>query len=222
MGAKLTIGDNDLLTRLPDLAREAFGWDPSMVCYGSRKVLPWKGVCGHTWEAEVHSRSSKGHGCPYCSGKKILLGFNDLVTIAPELAKEAYNWNPQDFTSGSKVNASWKGKCGHIWNAQIKNSSGAIAEVLVNSNSTDEEFRIELTYKTKSENQETFTVKLKEPFAEALALDGLDPRVEIVKNVYTSLKEDNTEFYKIYNQTNELWQKIEHSNKSSEKSAIKV
>ena len=110
----------------------------------------------------------------------------------------------------------------YLWNAQIKNSSGAIAEVLVNSNSTDEEFRIELTYKTKSENQETFTVKLKEPFAEALALDGLDPRIEIVKNVYTSLKEDNTEFYKIYNQTNELWQKIEHSNKSSEKSAIKL
>lgn len=121
MGAKLTTGVNDLLTKLPDLAKEAFGWDPSAVCYGSRKVLPWKGICGHIWETEVCSRSTKGHGCPYCSGKKILLGFNDLATIAPALAKEAYNWNPQDFTSGSNAKVLWKGKCGHIWNAQIKN-----------------------------------------------------------------------------------------------------
>ena len=35
MGAKLTIGENDLLTKYPELAKEAYGWDPATVTKGS-------------------------------------------------------------------------------------------------------------------------------------------------------------------------------------------
>lgn len=62
------------------------------------------------WEATIVSRTTKGIGCPYLSGKKVYVGFNDLATRYPDLVKE---WNykknngllPQDCTicSGKKV-----------------------------------------------------------------------------------------------------------------------
>ena len=121
MGAKLTIGENDLLTKYPELAKEAYGWDPATVCYGSEKIVTWKAACGHTWDVAVKRRSLRGTNCPYCSGHQILVGFNDLETVDPVLAKEAYGWNPQNFTRGSKKKVQWKGDCGHIWDAIIKN-----------------------------------------------------------------------------------------------------
>ena len=35
----------------PKLAKEAHGWDPSKVTYGSDKNLLWKCVKGHIWGA---------------------------------------------------------------------------------------------------------------------------------------------------------------------------
>lgn len=121
MGAKLTPGENDLSTKCPNLAKEAYGWDPSTVCYRTKRLLPWQGECGHIWIAAVNKRSERDNGCPYCSGQKILVGFNDLETISPLLAKEAHGWNPQDFTKASCKKVEWKGQCGHIWTTMIKN-----------------------------------------------------------------------------------------------------
>jgi predicted nucleic acid-binding Zn-ribbon protein len=121
MGAKLTLGVNDLLTRHPELAKEAFGWDPATVTYRSKRIMAWKGACGHVWDAVVGSRSVTGTGCPYCSGRKVLVGFNDLQTVDPELAREALGWDPTQFTRGSKAKVKWQGKCGHVWAATIKN-----------------------------------------------------------------------------------------------------
>jgi len=121
MGAKLTPGKNDLLTRYPELAKEAYGWDPSTVCHGSKRLLSWKGCCGHVWNAVVGKRSGRGDGCPYCSGRKILVGFNDLQTIDPELAMEAVGWDPSGYTKYSKAKLPWKGKCEHTWDATISN-----------------------------------------------------------------------------------------------------
>ena len=42
------------------------------------------------WEAPV-SRRTAGANCPYLSNQKIIIGFNDLTTVHPELAKE---WHP--------------------------------------------------------------------------------------------------------------------------------
>lgn len=50
----------------PELAKE---WsdknedlEPSMVTYGSNKVVWWKGKCGHEWKMSVKSRTT-GQGC---------------------------------------------------------------------------------------------------------------------------------------------------------------
>lgn len=97
---------------------------PEQVTYGSNKKVYWKGKCGHEWLMSVKSRS-KGEGCPYCAGKRVLAGFNDIATKAPELAEEWSKKNtdvmPQQFTVGSSKKVWWKGKCGHEWMATIKN-----------------------------------------------------------------------------------------------------
>ena len=53
----------------------------------SGKKVWWKCPMGHEWEATV-SHVSNGTRCPYCSGQKILKGFNDLASSYPDLLKE--------------------------------------------------------------------------------------------------------------------------------------
>lgn len=124
MGAKLTPGANDLLTRRPELAKEAFSWDPATVMYSSKRIMAWKGACGHVWESSVDKRSQRNDGCPFCSGRRILVGFNDLATIAPDLAAQADGWDPTGFTKCSKAKVQWQGPCGHKWIATISNRYG--------------------------------------------------------------------------------------------------
>ena len=63
--------------------------NPSQLTLGSNKKVWWKCEKGHEWQSTSNNRSS-GNGCPYCSGKKVLRGYNDLVTTNPVLACE---WN---------------------------------------------------------------------------------------------------------------------------------
>lgn len=114
----------------PDLASE---WHPSLngnltprdVKAGSNKKVWWMDGFGHEWDAVICSRVS-GRGCPYCSGKKLLAGFNDLETVAPEIAREWHpykngNRRPSDILAGSRDTVWWLGGCGHEWPATVKN-----------------------------------------------------------------------------------------------------
>ena len=107
----------------PELAKEADGWDPSLVTQGSSKKLRWTCKVGHTWNAVVHSRSSKNYGCPICSNQQTLTGFNDLGTTNPTLAMEADGWDPSTVSAGSNKKYSWKCKEGHRWIAKLNNRS---------------------------------------------------------------------------------------------------
>ena len=100
---------------------------PSQLTLGSHKKVWWKCSKGHEWLAEVYSRNS-GNGCPYCVGKKVLRGYNDLLTINPSLAKEwDYEKNdgltPGDVTPNSNKKAWWKCSKGHEWQVSINNRS---------------------------------------------------------------------------------------------------
>ena len=53
--------------------------------YSNKKVW-WIGNCGHEWISSITNRT-RGNGCPICGGKRILIGFNDMWTTNPELAK---------------------------------------------------------------------------------------------------------------------------------------
>ena len=121
-------GLNDLQTVNPDLAKE---WDreknsgltPMDVLPNSEKKVWWKCQQGHEWQAIVGNRS-KGQGCPYCSGKRVLAGYNDLQTLNPKLAQEwDYKKNcrltPTEVTTGSNKKAWWRCEKGHEWQAMV-------------------------------------------------------------------------------------------------------
>ena len=127
-GHKILKGFNDLATVNPELAAE---WHPTkkeeltpdMVAKGSNDKMWWLGKCGHEWQATISSRN-KGVGCPYCSGKNVLCGFNDLKTVNPELAAEWHptkneDLTPEMVTKGSNRRVWWKCKQGHEWQATI-------------------------------------------------------------------------------------------------------
>ena len=99
---------------------------PSDVTSGSSRKVWWKGACGHEWEAVVKSRT-RGHGCPYCTGRVCAPGRNDLATARPELAAE---WSPRNHpltpdqvAYGTNKIVWWKGACGHEWKQMVKSRS---------------------------------------------------------------------------------------------------
>ena len=100
----------------PELAAQADGWDPTTVTRGSNKKVNWRCLQGHSWQAQVNDRS-KGKGCPVCSGREVLAGFNDFATSNPELAAQADGWDPTTLTTFSGRKVRWKCEIGHTWNA---------------------------------------------------------------------------------------------------------
>jgi DNA-directed RNA polymerase subunit RPC12/RpoP len=109
-GQKLLEGFNDFRTTHPKLAKEANGWDPSKVSAGSHKKLKWKCAVdkSHIWIVDPSNRATGNLGCPYCSNKRLLPGYNDLATTHPKLAKEAYGWKPNSITAGSNKILTWR------------------------------------------------------------------------------------------------------------------
>ena len=112
-------GFNDLGTQYPEIAKQAIGWDPKNVISGSNKKRSWKCPLGHIYESSPGART-RGQGCSICAGKKILIGFNDLATTHPTIAKEAYGWDPQKYFGGTHSVKAFKCPNGHKYNAVVK------------------------------------------------------------------------------------------------------
>jgi hypothetical protein len=113
--AKLVPGVNDLATLDPALAAELV--DPSLartVTRSSHKSVAWFCVGTddrphprHEWSAPVANRSN-GSGCPACSGKVVIVGWNDLGTLNPELAAELVDPSlARTFTPRSGKSVAW-------------------------------------------------------------------------------------------------------------------
>ena len=123
---KQYIADNAQLIAEWDIDENTrLGLDPAKLLYGSNKKAWWRCTKGHKWMAVISSRAIQGTGCPYCSGHKILSGYNDLITLNPFLAKEwDYDRNgmdPIEISPNSHKKAWWKcSACGNEWQAQIK------------------------------------------------------------------------------------------------------
>lgn len=125
---RVTIGDNDLASLYPEIASE---WNTSknkeydmhLIAPFSNKKVWWKCKNGHEWKTSVANRTL-GKGCPFCTNKRILSGYNDLATLQPDLLLDwDYSSNSDDPTkvsckSGKMIN--WKCHlCGNKWAAKI-------------------------------------------------------------------------------------------------------
>jgi hypothetical protein len=131
LGQAPEVGVNDLATTGPYLASQ---WNherntlkPTEVMRFSGKKVWWKCSRGHAFEAAVSNRS-QGSGCPICSGRKLLQGFNDLETLDPDLSRE---WHPtKNPKPPSEVRAAdpapWWWICseGHEFQASRKHGRG--------------------------------------------------------------------------------------------------
>ena len=116
-GSRVLPGFNDLATVRPDLAKQ---WSPDNDKRAD-EVLPYsnyraKWVCekGHTWEALCSGRMKTG--CAVCSGKRSWKGYNDLLILRPEVAKDWSDENdrgPDEVTSKSGYKAVWVCDKGH-------------------------------------------------------------------------------------------------------------
>ena len=126
-------GKGDLKTIDPNLAEQ---WDndkncdilPQYVSPHSNKKVWWRCRKGHSWKAIVSSRY-QGSGCPYCAGRKPIIGENDLATLRPDIAKQwDYKSNeplsPQDVTVGSDISAWWVCDKGHKYKSAIEKRTG--------------------------------------------------------------------------------------------------
>lgn len=127
-GLQVSKGFNDLASRFPEVA---LSWDydkndltPDQVGHGTHKKFWWKCELSHSWEISPFTRTNNGNNCPYCSGKKILKGYNDFLTLHPVIAKE---WDiqkneisPESIGGKSHYKAWWKCNKGHSYQAAVK------------------------------------------------------------------------------------------------------
>ena len=104
---------NSLAELSPEVSKE---WDfkmnkltPNDYTVKSNKKVWWKcSVCEGSYNCQIASRKNGG-GCPYCSSRKILIGFNDMWTTNPKLASLLLNKEDgHKFTQKSNKRANWK------------------------------------------------------------------------------------------------------------------
>lgn len=133
-GKRVAAGENELASAYPELAAQ---WHPTrngsltprqVTPYSNRKVW-WVCPEGHEYPAVIATRTSHHSGCPYCAGRKVLPGFNDLAATHPEVAAQ---WHPglngaltpEQVTAGSHRKVWWKCPEGHVWQAVVYARTG--------------------------------------------------------------------------------------------------
>lgn len=129
-GLRAFPGETDIITLFPEIAAE---WDyekngeldPSSIAPTTHTKVWWKCALGHSYQSAPYSRTGQyKSGCPYCVGKKVLPGFNDLETLKPMLASEWYqplngDLKPSDVTLGSNKKVWWCCSDNHVWEAYV-------------------------------------------------------------------------------------------------------
>ena len=130
-GKKAFAGYNDLATVNPEVLKR---WNyekntdisPTEVTEFSKKLVWWKCEKGHSWQQEVRVvtlSTTSSEGCPYCCNLKVLKGYNDLLFLNPEVAKEwCYELNelkPDEVSVGTHKSVWWKCELGHTWQAPV-------------------------------------------------------------------------------------------------------
>ena len=133
-GQRVIPGENDLATLYPKLAAQWCaekngGMTPYQVGPQSGRAVWWRCEKGHEWRASVVRRVQSESGCPYCTGRKVLAGFNDLATLEPGLAAQWHpslngDLTPEKVTRGSHRKVWWLCKAGHVWHARIDSRTG--------------------------------------------------------------------------------------------------
>ena len=133
-GKVVVPGENDLATQFPQIAAQ---WHPAKngslrpdaVSPASNRRVWWLCPRGHGYQAAVGARTVNGSDCPYCAGRRVWPGFNDLAALEPEVAAQ---WHPtlngaltpEQVTLGCHRKVWWECPLGHIWKAVVYSRAG--------------------------------------------------------------------------------------------------
>ena len=122
-------GKNDLQTLCPGISGE---WHPEK--NGKLKARDvsaqcnwrawWKCAEGHEWQTSIQGRVVQNSRCPFCTGRRVMKGSNDLVTLFPEVAAQwDYERNPkgpEEYKPTCPDKMAWICEKKHRWNAAIE------------------------------------------------------------------------------------------------------
>lgn len=130
-GIKTLSGFNDLETKAPHLLKY---WDyekndikPNQIAVNSLIKVWWKCDKNHSYDMTPGGKYNENYGCPICSNMRILKGYNDLVTIYPNIAEQWHptkngKLKPDEVAYGSGVKVWWvceKDKKNHVWKTAV-------------------------------------------------------------------------------------------------------
>lgn len=99
--------------------------DPDTTSARSNIKVEWVCPEGHTYTS-VTSGRLRGSGCPYCAGKRPILGETDLKTLRPDLAAQWSTKNelgPEEYTLKSGKRVWWVCDKGHEWDTKVYSRS---------------------------------------------------------------------------------------------------
>lgn len=124
-------GVNDMATTHPKLASE-FDLEknhpltPESISAGTHKVLWWICPKNHSYDVDGSHRLTQNSGCPICTSQRILTGFNDMATLAPQLIPH-FNYErnfprtPENLAYSSNLKLWWICEIGHEYQAKAGN-----------------------------------------------------------------------------------------------------
>ena len=122
-GTKPIEGKTDLQSQAPSVM-QFWDWNrnrlsPKDVGAGSERKVSWLCPRGHSFQRMV-GQMVKSSKCPYCENREFLKGYNDLATVAPELAQQLHPTLNQgvaadSILAGGQKKYWWRCEKGHDW-----------------------------------------------------------------------------------------------------------
>ena len=119
---KVLKGFNDLRSCYPELIDSSWNWrinnannlKPDEIIYKSSIKACWHCTdCNGDYDMQINDKTMRKHGCPYCSGHKVLKGFNDFQSKYDKLVNSEWDWernnargiHPDKLTPNSNMKA---------------------------------------------------------------------------------------------------------------------
>lgn len=97
--------------------------NPKMLARRSHTKVKFVCELGHEYET-TPDKKSRGDGCPYCSGHRLLKGFNDMQTTHPIMSRDLdvvkSGFKADEVMATSHKRVFWKCQfCGHEWSHSL-------------------------------------------------------------------------------------------------------
>ena len=130
--SRVSSAENNLADMYPEIAEQ---WDhskniklPKDYTSKSSQSVFWLCADGHSWKTKIIHRTLGGSGCPTCSG----LVACETTSLAAKFTNLLQEWDyeknvdvdPQHVSAQANIQAWWKCKDGHSWQAWVYNRTG--------------------------------------------------------------------------------------------------